>query len=92
MAAPLKSVEGTLEFGERIRELGRRAKRASRVLALAPSEQKDAALTIMADALRAQQREILVANAQDLAEARASGASAAFLDRRSPSAGRGPTA
>jgi glutamate-5-semialdehyde dehydrogenase len=77
----LKSVEGTLEFGERIRELGRRAKRASRVLALAPSEQKDAALTIMADALRAQQREILVANAQDLAEARASGASAAFLDR-----------
>jgi glutamate-5-semialdehyde dehydrogenase len=81
MAAPLKSVEGTLEFGERIRELGRRAKRASRVLALAPSEQKDAALTIMADALRAQQREILVANAQDLAEARASGASAAFLDR-----------
>jgi glutamate-5-semialdehyde dehydrogenase len=81
MAAPLKSVEGALEFGERIRELGRRAKRASRVLALAPSEQKDAALTIMADALRAQQREILVANAQDLAEARASGASAAFLDR-----------
>jgi glutamate-5-semialdehyde dehydrogenase len=81
MAAPLKSVEGTLEFGERIRELGRRAKRAARVLALAPSEQKDAALTAMADALRAQLREILAANAQDLAEARASGASAAFLDR-----------
>jgi glutamate-5-semialdehyde dehydrogenase len=81
MAAPLKSVEGTLEFGERIRELGRRAKRAARVLALAPSEQKDAALTAMADALRAQLREILAANAQDLAEARASGASAASLDR-----------
>jgi glutamate-5-semialdehyde dehydrogenase len=50
-------------------------------LALAPKEQKDAALAAMAQALRAHTRDILAANARDLAEARSSGATAAFLDR-----------
>ena len=81
MAAPLKSLDSTREFGERIRELGRGARLAARALALAPGEQKDAALAAMADTLRGRTREILAANAQDLAEARGSGASAAFLDR-----------
>jgi glutamate-5-semialdehyde dehydrogenase len=81
VAAPLKSLDSTREFGERIRELGRGARLAARALALAPGEQKDAALAAMADTLRGRTREILAANAQDLAEARGSGASAAFLDR-----------
>jgi glutamate-5-semialdehyde dehydrogenase len=81
VAAPLKSLDSTREFGERIRELGRGARLAARALALAPGEQKDAALAAMADALRGHMREILAANAQDLAEARGSGATAAFLDR-----------
>jgi glutamate-5-semialdehyde dehydrogenase len=81
VAAPLKSLEGTRELGERIRGLGQRARSAARALALAPSERKDAALASMADALRGQTREILAANAQDLAEAKASGTTPAFLDR-----------
>jgi glutamate-5-semialdehyde dehydrogenase len=81
MAAPLKSVEGTRDFAGPLRELGRGARRAVRILALAPTEQKDAALDAMANALRAQRSEVLAANAQDLAEVKSSGASAAFLDR-----------
>src|SRR5437764_3964477 len=81
VAAPLKSLDVTRELGERIRGLGQRARSAARALALAPIERKDAALASMADALRGQTREILAANAQDLAEAKASGTTPAFLDR-----------
>jgi glutamate-5-semialdehyde dehydrogenase len=50
-------------------------------LALAPTAQKDRALAAMAAAIRARQAQILAANAEDMAEAKASGATAAFLDR-----------
>src|SRR6185312_5594427 len=62
-------------------DIGRRARAAARVLALAPTAKKDNALKGMADAIRAQKAEILAANAEDIADARASGATPAFLDR-----------
>jgi glutamate-5-semialdehyde dehydrogenase len=62
-------------------ELGRAAKDAARLLALAPTAQKDAALAAMAAAIRARKADILAANAQDLAEAKAAGATSAFVDR-----------
>ncbi|HZT46356.1 MAG TPA: glutamate-5-semialdehyde dehydrogenase, partial [Hyphomicrobiaceae bacterium] len=61
--------------------LGGRAREASRALALASTEAKDAALNAAARALRAQTAAILDANARDLAAARASRPTAAFLDR-----------
>jgi len=80
MTAPLKSIEGR-DIAEVMREIGARAKAAARTLALAPAHQKDAALAAMADAIRARAKPILAANAEDLAEARAAGATAAFADR-----------
>jgi len=62
-------------------EIGRNARAAARVVALASSTQKDRALAAMAQAVRERQRDILAANAEDLAEAKAGGANAAFLDR-----------
>jgi glutamate-5-semialdehyde dehydrogenase len=61
--------------------IGRDARAAARVLALAPAEQKAEALTRMAAALRADTKRILAANAEDLAEAQKNGGSGAFLDR-----------
>jgi glutamate-5-semialdehyde dehydrogenase len=81
MTAPLKTLRTAPDLGEAMTELGRRARLAARTLALAPKEQKDAALAAMAQALRAHTCDILAANARDLAEARSSGATAAFLDR-----------
>jgi glutamate-5-semialdehyde dehydrogenase len=80
MAAPLKTVEGS-DIGALMQDLGRQARSAARVLALAETAQKNRALAAMAAAIRAQRADILAANAQDLAEAKASGATAAFLDR-----------
>ena len=81
MTAPLKTVDSTTDIAVLMHEIGRRAKAAARVLALAPTAQKDEALAAMAAAIRARKADILAANAQDLAEAKASGATAAFLDR-----------
>jgi glutamate-5-semialdehyde dehydrogenase len=81
MTAPFKSVEGTSDTAGLMHDIGRRARAAAHVLALAPSAQKDEALAAMAAAIRARATAILAANAEDLAEAEASGATAAFLDR-----------
>ncbi|HEU4357561.1 MAG TPA: glutamate-5-semialdehyde dehydrogenase [Xanthobacteraceae bacterium] len=80
MTAPLKTVEAST-VATMMREIGQRAKSAARVLALASTAQKDKALAGMTEALRARQAEILSANADDMAEAKAAGATAAFLDR-----------
>jgi glutamate-5-semialdehyde dehydrogenase len=80
VTAPLKTVEAST-VATMMREIGQRAKSAARVLALASTAQKDKALAGMAEALRARQAEILSANADDMAEAKAAGATAAFLDR-----------
>ncbi len=88
MSAPLKSIEGTGEIAELMGEMGRSARAAARVLALAPGAQKDRALDAMAKAIRGQSARIFAANAEDLAEARASGLSGAFLDRLTLDAAR----
>jgi glutamate-5-semialdehyde dehydrogenase len=80
MTAPLKTVEGS-NLAALMREIGERARSSARVLALAPTAQKDRALAAMAAAVRARQARILAANTEDMAEAKASGATAAFLDR-----------
>ncbi|MFZ0259003.1 MAG: gamma-glutamyl-phosphate reductase, partial [Pseudolabrys sp.] len=88
MTAPLKSIEGTGDISGVMREIGLRARAASRILALAPAEQKDRALAGMAAAVRAQAGAILAANAEDVAEAKAAGVTGAFLDRLSLDTGR----
>src|SRR5207237_4803054 len=81
MTAPLKSIEGEGDVARTMREIGRRAREAARTLALAPSAAKDAALAAMARTIVARSDEILAANAEDVAEAKAQGATAAFVDR-----------
>src|SRR5882757_4539293 len=81
MTVPFKNVEGTDDIAALMRRIGGHARRAARVLALAPTAQKNESLTAMADAIRACQGDILTANAEDIAEAKAAGATAAFLDR-----------
>ena len=81
MTAPLKTIEGTSDIAATMAGIGRRAKAAARVLALASTAQKDGALTAMAQAVRAAKADILAANAEDIADAKSSGATPAFLDR-----------
>ena len=81
MTAPLKSIEGEGDIARTMREIGRRARAAARTLALAPSEAKDAALAAMAKTIVARTDDILAANAEDVADAKAQGATAAFIDR-----------
>ena len=81
MSAPLKALDGAPDLTALMADLGVGARRAARTLALAPSEQKDAALAAMAAAIRANAKEILAANAEDVAEAKAGGMSSAFVDR-----------
>jgi glutamate-5-semialdehyde dehydrogenase len=81
MSAPLKSIEGTGDIAACLGEIARQARAAARILALAPTAQKDRALELMAGAVRAQSAHILAANAEDITEARAAGMTGAFLDR-----------
>jgi len=66
---------------ELIMDFGRRARAASRVLARASTEQRNAGVLAMADAILAAEGEILEANAADLAAARQKGISGAMLER-----------
>ncbi len=61
--------------------IGRRARAASRTLALADGAKKKAALLAAAKAIRDDSKTILAANAEDLASARKNNVAAAFLDR-----------
>ncbi len=62
-------------------EVARRARAAAAGLAPLPRGVKDAALHAMADALVARQDEVLAANAEDVAAARATGTPEAQVDR-----------
>ncbi|KAA5601231.1 glutamate-5-semialdehyde dehydrogenase [Blastochloris sulfoviridis] len=62
-------------------DIGARARTAAKTLALAPAAQKDAALGAMAQAIRTATPDILAANAEDMAQARANGTAGSFLDR-----------
>jgi len=62
-------------------EIGRRARDAAAVLALASADAKASALRQAARAVRARANEILAANADDVAVAKAAGTRAALVDR-----------
>src|SRR6202158_815526 len=81
MSAPLKAIDGNADLPAMMTGLAARARAAARVLALASPEQKNHALEAMERAIRANASAILAANAEDVAEVRASGASPAFIDR-----------
>ena len=83
MTAPLKAIDGSADLGALMGDLARAARAAARTLALSSTEQKNRALDAMARAIRADAATILAANAEDVAEAKADGANAAFLDRLS---------
>ena len=81
MSASLKAIDGNADLPALMNDLGSHARAAARVLSLAPSEQKTRALKAMERAIRANAKAILAANAEDVGEARGSGATAAFIDR-----------
>ena len=81
MTASLKPVDNTADLAASMTAIGRDAKAAARVLALASESQKNDALAAMAQALRASVPAILAANADDLTDAKAGGVTSAFADR-----------
>ncbi|MEW6766887.1 MAG: glutamate-5-semialdehyde dehydrogenase [Pseudomonadota bacterium] len=80
MTAPLKAVEGG-DLPSLMSTLAAGARRAARALAVASTRQKNDALAAMAASIRANAPKILAANAEDVAEAKAGGATGAFVDR-----------
>ena len=62
-------------------ELGRDAREAARILALAPTAQKNAALKAMAQALRKSAAKIIVANQADVSAAKSKDLKESFIDR-----------
>lgn len=69
------------DTGALMNQMGAAAKAAARLLAVAPTAQKNAALKAAAVALRNNEQTILAANAQDMAAGKAKGLTAALLDR-----------
>ncbi len=62
-------------------ELGRDAREAARILALAPTAQKNAALKAMAQAIRKSAAKIIVANQADVSAAKSKDLKESFIDR-----------
>lgn len=75
-----------MDIKEYMQTLGQQARAASRAMAKAPTQAKNAALTAMAAAIRRDKEQLLAANQQDLDAARAAGLDAAMLDRLTLSA------
>ena len=71
----------TMTIEEQVHQLGRQALAASRKLALLTADDKNRALSAMAEELVARESTILEANARDLAAAEERGLSSAMLDR-----------
>src|SRR3954452_16673412 len=81
MSASLKAIDGNADLPVLMTGLAIHARAAARVLALALPAQKNRALEAIERAIRANAAAILAANAEDVAEVRAGGASSAFIDR-----------
>jgi glutamate-5-semialdehyde dehydrogenase len=81
MTAPLKAIDGNADLTELMNALAGRARVAARALALASAEQKNKALDAIELAIRTNAAAILAANAEDVTEVRANGATSAFIDR-----------
>lgn len=77
----LRVLAGDTDVAALMAGIGRAARAAQRAVMLAPPARRDAALLAAAAALRAAAPGILAANAEDLAEARAKGQPASFIDR-----------
>ena len=75
------SSAATADIHTMMRELGKRAKSAARVLASAGSAQKNQALIASAEAIMANAAAIIAANKTDTARAQAKGQDQAFIDR-----------
>ncbi|OYY55112.1 MAG: gamma-glutamyl-phosphate reductase, partial [Polynucleobacter sp. 24-46-87] len=71
----------TNSIKQMMQEIGRRAREASRAMARASSEQKNQALTHIAQLIRQKAGEIQRVNQLDVARAQANGQDAAFIDR-----------
>ncbi|MGV8872236.1 MAG: glutamate-5-semialdehyde dehydrogenase [Rhodococcus sp. (in: high G+C Gram-positive bacteria)] len=76
-----ESVPTTLDERENVHSAARRARRASRALALLTTEEKDSLLHAAADAVVAAAESVLAANAVDIEIARAAGTDEGLLDR-----------
>ena len=72
---------GTMTNRELMLTLGRAAREAAKVLALAPAQQKNEALLAMAAKIRRSAADILSENARDLEHAKAKEMKASFVDR-----------
>jgi glutamate-5-semialdehyde dehydrogenase len=81
MTTALKAIDGSADLPALMTDLVKGARAAARVLALAPPEQKNRALQAIERAIRANAQKILAANAEDVAEVKAGGATSAFVDR-----------
>jgi glutamate-5-semialdehyde dehydrogenase len=62
-------------------EIGRAARKSAHALSLASTETKNRTLRLAAMTIRAREKDILAANARDIAAAKTNGATSAFLDR-----------
>src|SRR5690606_24888379 len=79
--ATMNAASSTATLTDIMANLGHRARAAASVLAHAPAEKKTEALRAAARAIHTRRAEILAANEEDMAAARAGGMGAAFLDR-----------
>ena len=73
--------EPEADLPELMADIGRRAREAAAVLALAPSDAKSQALRTAAASVRERAEAILTANEMDIGEAKGAGISGAMLDR-----------
>jgi glutamate-5-semialdehyde dehydrogenase len=81
MTDALRLIDNEPDVASLMRDIGRRARGAARLLAVATADEKRAALAAMASAIRAAGPAILAANAEDMAEAEGRQQTSAFLDR-----------
>src|SRR5687767_7093334 len=76
-------MDQALEVRQTVRDLGRAARQAARLMARADTAAKNRALHAVAAEILARKKHILQANAADVAGAKAAGNDAAFVDRLS---------
>ncbi len=70
-----------MDITDYMQQLGRRARKAARVIAAASTEQKNAALLAIAEVIDSNRHGVLAENAVDMEKGRANGLDAALLDR-----------
>ncbi|OJY37370.1 MAG: glutamate-5-semialdehyde dehydrogenase [Rhizobiales bacterium 65-9] len=80
-SAAIRTAANEESLAATMARLGRAARAAARALALASPAQKNEALHAMAAAIRIRAQRILALNAQDVADATASGVAGSFIDR-----------